>query len=441
MDGGSIRAPNGAVYGLNGEWEVENVGVAPDIEVEFDPAAWRQGRDRSSKKRSNGCWTNCKKNPPKEYKRPALSGLSQRNAAWAGRSSAVIGSQRSDHEQESLSHWYFALYCRSSRLSHKRTSRCLFRQPTMNKNEIVFVYRRRSVAGFARRRECRAPDERRRQRNESDLFAGRELDRFYRRIRRQRGRLRHSGDRRRAEADHISPGRRSGHRLDAGRQIGVVSFTRAAGMPVPKMYTMPVTGGGLPTELPFPMAGGGASFSPDGSRIAYMPLGAGFRAMEKISRRANDENLDRESERFVRRRNPAPEFQRLLADLDGRQDLFSLRPQRRKRRRFIRSTRTRKKSTQAVANNGLDLKTASAGPDAIVYEQFGSINIFDPSSGKASQRQHHAERRFAAGSPALRASRAARSRTSRFRRPAPAPFSKRAARSSAFRPKRETPEI
>ena len=28
-----------------GEWDVENHGVAPDIEVEFDPAAWRQGRD------------------------------------------------------------------------------------------------------------------------------------------------------------------------------------------------------------------------------------------------------------------------------------------------------------------------------------------------------------------------------------------------------------
>ena len=40
---------------------------------------------------------------------------------------------------------------------------------------------------------------------------------------------------------------------------------RATGMPLPKMYTMPVSGGGLPTELPFPMAGGGASFSPDGS--------------------------------------------------------------------------------------------------------------------------------------------------------------------------------
>lgn len=71
MDGGSITSPNGAVYGLNGEWEVENVGVAPDIEVEFDPAMWRQGRDPQLEKAVEWCLEELKKNPPKEYKRPA----------------------------------------------------------------------------------------------------------------------------------------------------------------------------------------------------------------------------------------------------------------------------------------------------------------------------------------------------------------------------------
>ena len=71
MDGGSIRAPNGAVYGLNGEWEVENVGVAPDIEVEFDPAMWRTGRDPQLEKAVEWLLEELKKNPPKEYKRPA----------------------------------------------------------------------------------------------------------------------------------------------------------------------------------------------------------------------------------------------------------------------------------------------------------------------------------------------------------------------------------
>jgi tricorn protease len=50
VDGGGITAPNVAFYNPNGEWEVENHGVSPDIEVELDPAAWRQGRDTQLEK-------------------------------------------------------------------------------------------------------------------------------------------------------------------------------------------------------------------------------------------------------------------------------------------------------------------------------------------------------------------------------------------------------
>ena len=71
MDGGTVRAPNGAVYGLNGEWEVENVGVAPDVEVELDPSAWRGGRDLQLEKAVEWLLEELKRNPPKEYKRPA----------------------------------------------------------------------------------------------------------------------------------------------------------------------------------------------------------------------------------------------------------------------------------------------------------------------------------------------------------------------------------
>lgn len=71
MDGGSVTAPNGAVYGLNGEWEVENNGVAPDIEVEFDPAAWRAGHDPQLERAVEWLLGELKKTPPKEYKRPA----------------------------------------------------------------------------------------------------------------------------------------------------------------------------------------------------------------------------------------------------------------------------------------------------------------------------------------------------------------------------------
>lgn len=45
MDGGGVTSPRVAIYGLHGQWEVENHGVAPDIEVENDPASVAAGRD------------------------------------------------------------------------------------------------------------------------------------------------------------------------------------------------------------------------------------------------------------------------------------------------------------------------------------------------------------------------------------------------------------
>jgi tricorn protease len=45
IDGGSVTAPHDAIYGLDGGWDVENIGIAPDIEVEQDPALIRQGHD------------------------------------------------------------------------------------------------------------------------------------------------------------------------------------------------------------------------------------------------------------------------------------------------------------------------------------------------------------------------------------------------------------
>jgi tricorn protease len=45
MDGGIVTAPNHAVWNPNDKWEVENHGVDPDIEVEYDPEIVRQGHD------------------------------------------------------------------------------------------------------------------------------------------------------------------------------------------------------------------------------------------------------------------------------------------------------------------------------------------------------------------------------------------------------------
>ena len=45
MDGGFITAPRGGFYNLEGQWDVENKGVAPDIEVEETPLTAKDGRD------------------------------------------------------------------------------------------------------------------------------------------------------------------------------------------------------------------------------------------------------------------------------------------------------------------------------------------------------------------------------------------------------------
>lgn len=50
VDGGSVTAPNVAFHTPEGEWEVENHGVDPDVVVELDPFLWRQGRDAQLEK-------------------------------------------------------------------------------------------------------------------------------------------------------------------------------------------------------------------------------------------------------------------------------------------------------------------------------------------------------------------------------------------------------
>jgi tricorn protease len=71
LDGGYVTAPRAALYGLNGDWEVENHGVAPDVEVDLDPAAWRQGRDAQLEKAIEVEMQQLKEHPLPQIKRPA----------------------------------------------------------------------------------------------------------------------------------------------------------------------------------------------------------------------------------------------------------------------------------------------------------------------------------------------------------------------------------
>ncbi|HEY2456299.1 MAG TPA: PDZ domain-containing protein, partial [Candidatus Acidoferrum sp.] len=63
MDGGFVMAPRAAIYGLKGEWEVENHGIAPDIEVENDPASVAAGHDPQLERAVQVTMDNLKKNP------------------------------------------------------------------------------------------------------------------------------------------------------------------------------------------------------------------------------------------------------------------------------------------------------------------------------------------------------------------------------------------
>jgi tricorn protease len=72
MDGGSVTAPRVAFYNRNGDWDVENHGVAPDVEVEITPKDWMSGHDPQLEKAVAVVLDSLKKNPLPVAKRPTF---------------------------------------------------------------------------------------------------------------------------------------------------------------------------------------------------------------------------------------------------------------------------------------------------------------------------------------------------------------------------------
>src|SRR5580700_1290741 len=153
--------------------------------------------------------------------------------------------------------------------------------------------------------------------------------------------------------------------------------------------------GGFPTELPLPIAAEG-SYSPDGRELAYVPPDHAFEIWKRyrggrtspvwIARLADSSvtPVPRENSNDF---NPMWVDQRVffLSDRNGPMSLFRY------------DTKT-KGVTVALKNDGLDFKYASAGPDAIVIEQFGAIWLYDLKTGAA----HKVDIRIAGDLPQLR---------------------------------------
>jgi len=71
IDGGNVGTPNLAFYNLDGAWDVENHGVAPDHEIEMNPKLVREGHDPQLEKAVEVAMEQLQKTPVNYGKRPS----------------------------------------------------------------------------------------------------------------------------------------------------------------------------------------------------------------------------------------------------------------------------------------------------------------------------------------------------------------------------------
>lgn len=148
-----------------------------------------------------------------------------------------------------------------------------------------------------------------------------------------------------------------------------------------RLYTVPVEGG-VPGVLPMWRALEG-SYSPDGARFAYVPNFQWQKAWKRYRGgqttpiyivKLSDLSLEKLPRENSNDSSPVwvGDTVYFLSDRNGPVTIFAY------------DTKT-KAVKQVLRNTGLDLKSLSAGPDALVYEQFGGIYTLDPKTGKSKQ--------------------------------------------------------
>ena len=154
----------------------------------------------------------------------------------------------------------------------------------------------------------------------------------------------------------------------------LISSSMLSNNDYPRMFSVPASGG-MPKALPFP-SGVSASISPDGSQIAYVPYPKWQQAWKRYrggqaSRIWVGQMSDSRVKEIPRKDNEDSnpmwigDSVYFLSDRNGPFGLF----------RYDAKTG---RVTEEVKGSGFDLKSADAGPDAIVYEKLGSIHLFDP---------------------------------------------------------------
>jgi tricorn protease len=175
---------------------------------------------------------------------------------------------------------------------------------------------------------------------------------------------------------HPAPDRVLGWTPDGKRVI--FSSPRTAYSRFAEMFTVPADGG-VAERLPLP-SGYEASMSPDGQSIAYGPIARAFTMWKKYRggqttriwlARLSDSSVTKIPRTNSNDFNPMWVGDRVffLSDRNGPTTLF------------VYDTKTGQ-VREAIQNQGLDIKSASLGPDAIVYEQFGGISLYDLKSGE-----------------------------------------------------------
>ncbi len=180
---------------------------------------------------------------------------------------------------------------------------------------------------------------------------------------------------------HPGPDQVVGWTPDGRRVVFHSSRGDDVGIGIPRFYTVGLEGG-YPEELPLP-SGISASFSPDGNRLACVPTLQWQRAWKRYRGGQTTPvwlvNLSDLKVEKVPRENSNDSNPMWVGDkvyfLSDRNGPVTL---------FVYDTKS-KTVDQIIPNDGLDFKAASAGPGAIVYEQFGSLNLFDLATGKAQK--------------------------------------------------------